>query len=91
MHLCHINSSAIKEIGFILNMVAQAFERKINISVGAYPWGAASTVVGAAMFTGEGWRERMGSTAYNFQLGNETLTILLPGSPYGDRRKINNN
>ena len=45
-----------------------------NISVGAYPWGAASTVVGAAMFSGEGWRERMGSTAHNFQLGTERMT-----------------
>jgi len=74
MHLCHINSSALKDIDSILNMVDQAFERKINISVGAYPWGAASTVVGAAMFTGEGWRERMGSTAENFQLGTKRMT-----------------
>jgi N-acyl-D-glutamate deacylase len=49
-------------------------ERGINISVGAYPWGAASTVVGAAMFSGEGWRERMGSTAENFQLGTSRMT-----------------
>jgi N-acyl-D-glutamate deacylase len=74
MHLCHINSSALKDIDSILNMVDQAFERKINISVGAYPWGAASTVVGAAMFSGDGWRERMGSTANNFQLGTERMT-----------------
>jgi N-acyl-D-glutamate deacylase len=74
MHICHINSSSLKDIHSILNMVDQAFERKINISVGAYPWGAASTVVGAAMFSGEGWRERMGSTAENFQLGTKRMT-----------------
>ncbi len=74
MHICHINSSSLKDIHSILNMVDQAFERKINISVGAYPWGAASTVVGAAMFSGESWRERMGSTAENFQLGTKRMT-----------------
>jgi N-acyl-D-glutamate deacylase len=31
-------------------------------------------VIGAAMFSGEGWRERMGSTANNFQLGTERMT-----------------
>ncbi len=74
MHLCHINSTSLKDIHSILKLVDDAFERKINISVGAYPWGAASTVVGAAMFSGEGWRERMGSTANNFQLGTQRMT-----------------
>ncbi len=55
-------------------MIDDARERGINITVGAYPWGAASTVVGAAMFSGDGWRERMGSTANNFQLGTERMT-----------------
>ena len=57
-----------------LKLIDNAFENNINISVGAYPWGAASTVVGAAMFSGEGWRERMGSTAENFQLGTKRMT-----------------
>ncbi len=74
MHLCHINSTSLKDIHSILKLVDDAFERSINISVGAYPWGAASTVVGAAMFSGEGWRERMGSTAHNFQLGAQRMT-----------------
>jgi len=74
MHLCHINSTSLKDIHSILKLVDDAFERKINISVGAYPWGAASTVVGAAMFSGDGWRERMGSTAHNFQLGTKRMT-----------------
>lgn len=74
MHICHINSSSLKDIHSTLKLVDNAFERKVNISVGAYPWGAASTVVGAAMFSGEGWRERMGSTAHNFQLGTKRMT-----------------
>ncbi len=74
MHICHINSTSLKDIESIIPLIDDAFEQNINISVGAYPWGAASTVIGAAMFTGEGWRERMGSTANNFQLGTERMT-----------------
>ena len=74
MHLCHINSTALKDIDALLTLVDDAREQGINITVGAYPWGAASTVVGAAMFSGDNWRERMGSTANNFQLGTERMT-----------------
>lgn len=74
MHVCHINSTSLKDVHPMLELIDKAFENNINISVGAYPWGAASTVVGAAMFTGEGWRERMGSTAENFQLGTKRMT-----------------
>ncbi len=74
MHLCHINSTSLKDIQLTLELVDGAFGRGINITVGAYPWGAASTVVGAAMFSGEGWPERMGSTAHSFQLGTERMT-----------------
>ena len=74
MHVCHINSTSLKDIHSTLELIDNAYENNINISVGAYPWGAASTVVGAAMFSGEGWRERMGSTAENFQLGTKRMT-----------------
>ena len=74
MHICHINSTSLKDIHSTLQLVDEAFEKNINITVGAYPWGAASTVVGAAMFSGDGWRERMGSTAQNFQLGTTRMT-----------------
>jgi hypothetical protein len=74
MHICHINSTSLKDIHSTLEVIDDALERDINISVGAYPWGAASTVVGAAMFSGDGWRERMGSTANNFQLGRDRMT-----------------
>ena len=74
MHLCHINSSSLKDIESTLPLVENARKRGINVTVGAYPWGAASTVVGAAMFSGEGWPERMGSTAHSFQLGTERMT-----------------
>jgi len=74
MHICHINSTSLKDINATMELVHNAFEQDINITVGAYPYGAASTVIGAAMFTGEDWQKRMGSTAHNFQLGTERMT-----------------
>ena len=74
MHICHINSSSLKDIDATMALVHNAFDQDINITVGAYPYGAASTVIGAAMFSGEGWQTRMGSTAHNFQLGTERMT-----------------
>ena len=59
LHLCHINSTSLKDIESIQGLVDDAFKNNLNITVGAYSWGAASTVIGAAMFYGENWPERM--------------------------------
>jgi N-acyl-D-glutamate deacylase len=37
MHVCQINSSALKDIHSILELIDNAFEININISEGAYP------------------------------------------------------
>lgn len=74
MHLCHINSTSLADIRATLALIEEAQAKGINITVEAYPYGAASTVVGAAMFSGPNWRERMASTAENFQLGAKRMT-----------------
>ena len=74
MHICHINSTSMADIAATLALVDEAMAQGINITVEAYPYGAASTVVGAAMFTGPDWRERMQSTSENFQLGADRMT-----------------
>lgn len=74
MHICHINSSSLQDIHATLDLVDRAQAEGINVTVEAYPYGAGNTVVGAAMFSGEGWRERMSSTAQNFQLGTDRMT-----------------
>lgn len=74
MHICHINSTSMADIEATLALVDEAMAQGINITVEAYPYGAASTVVGAAMFTGPDWRERMQSTSENFQLGADRMT-----------------
>ncbi|MHA3976041.1 amidohydrolase family protein [Halovulum sp. GXIMD14794] len=74
MHICHINSTSMADIVATLALVEEAMEQGINITVEAYPYGAASTVVGAAMFTGPNWQERMRTSAQAFQLGQDRMT-----------------
>ena len=74
MHICHLNSTSLSDIHATLSLVEEAMAKGINITVEGYPYGAANTVVGAAMFSGPNWRERMASTANNFQLGRDRMT-----------------
>ncbi|MCV2874594.1 amidohydrolase family protein [Defluviimonas sp. WL0050] len=74
MHLCHINSTSLSDIEATMALVEKAQAQGINVTTEAYPYGAASTVVGAAMFSGPNWRDRMDSTANNFQLGADRMT-----------------
>ncbi|MCL5779110.1 amidohydrolase family protein [Limibaculum sp. FT325] len=74
MHLCHINSVSLSDIETTMALVEEAQAQGINVTTEAYPYGAANTVVGAAMFSGPDWRARMDSTANNFQLGADRMT-----------------
>ena len=74
MHVCHINSVSLSDIASTMELVERAQQNGIKVTVEAYPYGAANTVVAAAMFSGENWRERMHSTAHNFQLGADRMT-----------------
>lgn len=74
MHICHINSTSMADIVATLNLVEEAMDKGINITVEAYPYGAASTVVGAAMFSGPNWQERMKTSAAAFQLGQDRMS-----------------
>ncbi len=74
MHLCHINSTSLWDIKATMALVEEAQAKGINITTEAYPFGAASTVVGGVMFSGPDWRSKTGSTANNFQLGADRMT-----------------
>lgn len=74
MHICHINSSSLSDIEATLDLVERAQAEEIKVTVEAYPYEAANTVVGAAIFSGDAWRERMNSTAQNFQPGADRMT-----------------
>jgi N-acyl-D-glutamate deacylase len=49
MHINHINSVSLSDIGATMALVEEAQARGINVTVEAYPYGAGNTVVGAAV------------------------------------------
>lgn len=53
-HMCHLNSSSQKDITAAADMIRKAQTRGIGITTEAYPYGAASTAIGAAPISPEG-------------------------------------
>ncbi|MEU7023863.1 amidohydrolase family protein [Streptomyces sp. NPDC046203] len=59
MHICHLNSVAGRDIEDCAQLIADAQERGVPVTVESYPYGACSSTVGAEVFRGE-WLERWG-------------------------------
>lgn len=53
MHLCHINSSGLRDIPRLTRMIAKARAYGIPVTSEAYPWGAGSTSIGAPFLAPE--------------------------------------
>ena len=47
MHICHINSTALRKIGDVIPLIEKSQNKKLLITTEAYPWGAGSTAIGA--------------------------------------------
>jgi N-acyl-D-glutamate deacylase len=62
MHICHLNSTSLRDIERCAHLISQAQRHGLRITVEAYPYGAASTVVGAAFLAHPCYCERTGST-----------------------------
>jgi len=60
MHISHLNSISLRDIGEIRPMIEAAQANGVNITVEAYPYGAGSTAIGTALFEGENWQARLG-------------------------------
>jgi N-acyl-D-glutamate deacylase len=74
-HIVHLNSMSLRDIDAIGSLISKAQKQGLRISTEAYPYGAGSTGIGAAMFRGSNWRERIGGiTAANFDVGGKRLT-----------------
>lgn len=58
MHVCHVNSSAARDVARCIGLLRGAQERGVPITVEAYPYGAASSSVGAVLYRGPDWLER---------------------------------
>ena len=59
LHIVHINSMSLGNIGLSLEMVNTANKKGFDISTELYPYTAASTSLQSAMFD-EGWQQRLG-------------------------------
>lgn len=60
MHICHLNSTSVRDIDDCADLVQEAIDQGLPITTEAYPYGAGSTVVGAPLFAGPDWTERFG-------------------------------
>jgi N-acyl-D-glutamate deacylase len=80
MHIHHLNSTSMRDIPRISELVRGAQARGLKITTEAYTYGAGSTVVGAELFRGN-WRERYG--------GASASDIELTGVPFNDSTLAN--
>lgn len=60
VHIVHIGSSGLQQIPILLDMITTAHDAGIDVTTEVYPYTAASTGIGAAIFD-PGWRERLGA------------------------------
>ena len=61
IHICHINSSDLRDGQRIVAMLKAAQARGVPITVEAYPYSGAASSIGSSIFRGPHWRERLGN------------------------------
>jgi N-acyl-D-glutamate deacylase len=47
VHICHLNSTSFRDMPLAVSMIHRALEQGLKVTVEAYPYGAASTAIGA--------------------------------------------
>ncbi len=67
LHIVHVNSMSLWDIGVVLDLVGGAQRRGLDITTEAYPYTAASTNVASTIFDA-GWRERLKISYEDLQL-----------------------
>jgi N-acyl-D-glutamate deacylase len=60
VHICHFNSTSLRDIEVCARLVADAQKRGLRITTEAYPYGTGWTGINAAFFKRPNWREHMG-------------------------------
>jgi cytosine/adenosine deaminase-related metal-dependent hydrolase len=58
MHFCHVNSSSLRHLGRVLDLIDRAQAAGARISTEAYPYGSGMTAIGAAFLAPERLAER---------------------------------
>lgn len=75
MHVCHLNSISLRDIHDIESLISNSAKNGVRLTVEAYPYGAGSTGIGAAMFQGFSWQQRLGEIRKtDFTVAGESLT-----------------
>ncbi|MBT7950406.1 MAG: amidohydrolase family protein [Gammaproteobacteria bacterium] len=74
-HVCHIGSAGGVQVPTMLKMIDGARKNGVDISTEVYPYTAAHTFIGAAIFAGD-WRKNIGMDYHDLQwtLSGERLT-----------------
>jgi dihydroorotase len=60
VHMVHVGSSGLGQVPLVIDMIAGAKGRGLDITTEVYPYTAASTSIESAIFD-PGWRERLGA------------------------------
>lgn len=81
MHICHLNSTSLRDIARCRELLIKAQARGLPITVEAYPYGTGSTVISAGFFAEPGFPERTGS-AY------DTIELIHNGRHMKDRDDV---
>lgn len=66
LHIVHLNSMSLDEIGLTSRMIANAQQQGLDITTELYPYTAGSTSLESAIFD-EGWQQRLGITYKDLQ------------------------
>jgi len=61
IHICHINSSDLRDGKRIVALFKAAQARGVPITVEAYPYSGAASSIGSSIFRGPNWRQRLGN------------------------------
>ena len=72
VHICHLNSTSFRDMPLAASMIHRALEEGLNITVEAYPYGAASTAIGAKFLDPENL-SRIGMTYENVEYQGKRL------------------
>jgi len=73
VHICHLNSTSLSDISLAVRIIRDAQKRGANITVEAYPYGAGSGAVNAAMFQPSNMK-RMDARAEDIEYLGKPLT-----------------
>jgi N-acyl-D-glutamate deacylase len=72
-HICHLNSTSARDISLAVEMIRAAQEMGAKVTVEAYPFSAASTVIGSAILAPENL-PRMGMSVADIEYKGQPLT-----------------